>query len=88
MHAVEKIIQAAGGPHELAAALCAARPNDRVTRDDVYNWRRRQRIPGRFLLAVHEVATGLGCEDLLPEIEAATASRSGGARRAESEAAA
>ncbi len=75
MNAVEKVIEVVGGPQELASALSAARPYDPVSRDDVYNWRRRGRIPGRFLIPLWELADKLDCAHLIADLEFAASRR-------------
>jgi hypothetical protein len=73
--AVDRLIEAAGGPVRLAEAIAAARPADKVSREDVYNWRRRGRIPGRFLVTVARLAIPLGCAEVVAELDTAAARR-------------
>lgn len=71
MNPVAQLVKAAGGPEAFARAVTRTHRFAVVSRDDVYNWRRRGRIPGRFLLAVDEVAADLRLHDLMPSIERA-----------------
>jgi hypothetical protein len=71
MNPVAQLVKAAGGPEAFARAVTRTHRFAVVSRDDVYNWRRRGRIPGQYLLAVDEVATDLRLHELMPQIERA-----------------
>lgn len=60
MNALDRAIEAAGGPAGLARAL-AVKPNV------VTNWRLRKQVPAEQVLAV-EAATGVSRHDLRPDV--------------------
>lgn len=69
MSAIERLIEAAGDPKGLADVLTNARPAAPITRDDVYNWRRRGRVPAHVLPALRRSMRRLRCPEVLPELE-------------------
>ena len=69
MSAVDKLIEAAGGPKELADVLTGCPGSVVVSRDDVYNWRRRRRFPAYLVPVARKAAEKLGRPDALEDFD-------------------